>query len=118
MLYKTTTILEICGNFVHKILDEKFGKEGTVERAQAEEAACSFYSSQNIDFNKRDLTAELRGALTTHAPCGGTCGYWPAFLSSATCSSTMCCLAFAFYFCSLSRKCYEATRIAVSCRLG
>ena len=63
MLYKTTTILEICGNFVHKILDEKFGKEGTVERAQAEEAACSFYSSQNIDFNKRDLTAELRGAL-------------------------------------------------------
>ena len=47
-----------------------------------------------------------------------TCGYLPAFLSSATCSSTMYCLAFAFYFYSLSRKCYEATRIDVSCRLG
>ncbi len=32
--------------------------------------------------------------------------------------STMCCQAFAFYFCSLSRKCYEATWMAVSSRLG
>ena len=45
------------------VLDEKFGKEGTVERAQAEEIAQSFYSNQNIDINKRNLTAELRGAL-------------------------------------------------------
>lgn len=37
--------------------------------------------------------------INTHQPVwhknvwtdfGGTCGYWPAFLSSATCSSTMC----------------------------
>ena len=45
------------------VLDEKFGKEGTVERAQAENVAHSFYSSQNIVINKRDLHAELRGAL-------------------------------------------------------
>ena len=56
--------------------------------------------------------------VITHAPCGETFGYSPAFLFSATCSNTMCWLAFAFYFCSLSRKCYEATRIDVSCRLG
>ena len=56
--------------------------------------------------------------VITHVLCGETCGYLPAFLSFATCSNTMCCPAFAFYFCSLSRKCYEATRIDVSCRLG
>ena len=44
-------------------LDEKFGKEGTVERAQAEEAAQSFYSSKKVGTTKRDLTEELRGAL-------------------------------------------------------
>ena len=32
------------------VLDEKFGKEGTVERAQAEEAAYSFYSGQLLIF--------------------------------------------------------------------
>ena len=43
------------------ILDAKFGKEGTVERAQAEETAYSILQSDSI--NKRDLAAELRGAL-------------------------------------------------------
>jgi hypothetical protein len=28
------------------VLDEKFGKEGTIERAQAEEAAHSYYSNK------------------------------------------------------------------------
>ncbi len=28
------------------VLDEKYGKEGTLERAHAEEAAYSFYSGQ------------------------------------------------------------------------
>ena len=28
--------------------------------------------------------------VTIHATYGGTCGYSPAFLSSATCSNTMC----------------------------
>ncbi len=43
------------------ILDAKFGKEGTVERAQAEKTAYSILQSDSI--NKRDLAAELRGAL-------------------------------------------------------
>ena len=46
------------------VLDEKFGKEGTIERAQEEDAAHTFYSGQNNVINKRDLTVELRGALT------------------------------------------------------
>ena len=46
------------------VLDEKFGKEGTIERAQEEDAAHTFYSGQNNVINKLDLTVELRGALT------------------------------------------------------
>ncbi len=37
------------------VLDEKFGKEGTPERARAEEAAYSFYSGQNLQFNLPSL---------------------------------------------------------------
>ncbi len=73
------------------------------------------YSSPRRTLREEDVSFP---DVITHAPYGGTCGYSPAFLSFATCSNTMCCLAFAFYFCSLSRKCYEATRIDVSCRLG
>ena len=45
------------------VLDEIFGKEGTNVRSKAEEAAQSFYSNRKIDINKRDLAAEMRGAL-------------------------------------------------------
>lgn len=46
------------------VLDEKFGKEGTIERAQEEDAAHTFYFGQNNVINKRGLTVESRGALT------------------------------------------------------
>ena len=36
------------------VLDEKFGKEGTVERAQAEEAAYSFYSGQILQSARKE----------------------------------------------------------------
>ena len=43
------------------VLDEKFGKEGTVERAQAEEAAYSFYSGQILqDARKEAKRPRLR----------------------------------------------------------
>ena len=36
------------------VLDAKFGKEGTVERAKAEEAAYSFYSSQILQDARKE----------------------------------------------------------------
>ena len=36
------------------VLDAKFGKEGTIERAQAEEAAYSFYSGQILQDARKE----------------------------------------------------------------
>ena len=46
------------------VLDEKFGKEGTPERIQAEEAAYSFYSGQILQRSWRVvLTLQSRTSL-------------------------------------------------------